>query len=93
MRRTLLRVQELLVSGQYEALEKLTGGVRLPAEMIREAIEEWPEKGDPDHFIMPPPQSLSEMIMESGLEPIPGIEPEKWMVDMYLWTTEHDLYP
>lgn len=95
MRRTLLYVQELLVSGQYEALEKLTRGVRLSAAVIKEAIEEWPEKGEewPEkgeahHFIMPPPQPLCKMVMEGGLDPIPGVEPEEWMMEMYLWTTE-----
>ena len=70
MQRTLLHIQNLLVSRQYEALEKL-GGIGLSAEMIRQAMGEWPEKENPDRFIMPPDQNVYRLVMEGGLDPIP----------------------
>jgi hypothetical protein len=88
MRRTLLHVLALTVNGQYEALEELTAGKRLSANLIKQSIEEWPEKACPHHFIMPPSESLTHLVMEGGLEPIPAVEPQEWMVELYLWTIE-----
>lgn len=88
MQRTLLHVLELTVSGQYEALEKLTHGKRASAEVIKQSIEEWPTKEHPHHFIMPPNQDINDLVMEGCLEPLPGVGPERWLIELYLWTIE-----
>ena len=66
MQRTLLHVLALTVNGQYEELEKLTDGKRASAEVIKQSIEEWPEKANPHHFIMPPDQAFNKLVPLQG---------------------------
>ena len=42
IRRTVEQVYELLLQKKYSALEKLTGGVRLSAKEIEDAVKQYP---------------------------------------------------
>lgn len=77
--RTLRYVVTLLVKEQYEELEKLTMGIRLQANHIKSAIQEYGRT-----LIMPPDSTYDKLdIIE-----IEGVKPVKWSVTFDLWTME-----
>ena len=79
LQRTLARVGELAVAGDYEALERLTKGRRLAAEELREAVNDYGRR------LVSPPEGgwTGRSIVE-----IEGAEPESWSVYVDLWTVE-----
>ena len=69
-------VVELLVHGDYAAIERRTGGVRLHAEHLAEAVAEYGRR-----LVVPP----------AGAAPLDVIEFQDgsgWAVVVDLWTTE-----
>lgn len=89
MARTLSLIVDLLSTGGYEELERMTNGVRLSADTIRREIERWPVP------IVPPP-SIDMLInaMNSrgggGRGPIyvPHQGSPVWALDVPLYSVE-----
>jgi len=69
----------LLVTGDYEELEGLTGGVRLTASDISNAIRQY------GRSLVYPPASAYNAI-DTVL--VMGSTPPQWSVQMQLWTAE-----
>ncbi len=74
-----IQVIEMLVGHRYDELEKRTGGVRLSAQMIAEAISEYGKK-----LVLPPPDSLGHL----DIVPVACSGPKTWSVRADLWTQE-----
>lgn len=79
LRRTLGHVGQLLVAGDFEGLERLTGGRRLTAEEMRQAVRKY------GRCLVPPPGG--EWLGRSVVE-IDNAVPEAWSVYLDLWTAE-----
>lgn len=79
LRETIARVLELLAASKYEELERISCGVRLSADEIRNAVAEYGCE------ILPPPPELFELVdtVEIQLEESPS-----WSVCLPLWTRE-----
>ncbi len=75
--KTLRFILNLFVLGDYDALEKVSNGVRLTAEEMKSAIREYG-----DTISMPPDIAFRDLdIIE-----IVGTEPQAWSVRFDLWT-------
>lgn len=81
-------VVNLFSTGQYDALERLTGGVQLSAEEMKQAAEEWIYP-----IVPPPPGVLPSLIFDepSALDPIPGFDPPRRDVEVHFYTEEEGL--
>lgn len=77
--RTLVRVGQLLVAGDYEELARQTNGLRLTADEMRRAVLDYGRR------IVPPPQGAWNARSMVELE---GATPEAWSVYVDLWTAE-----
>ena len=72
-------VVELLVSGNYDQLERATNGQRLSADEIRNALNDYGRK-----LVMPPIEAFEHLdVIE-----VEGKSPRQWSVRMDLWTEE-----
>ena len=69
-------VVELLARGEYAALERLTGGVRLTADEMATAVAEYGRT-----LIVPLPGA-------APLDVVPHRDGGGWSVDVPLWTAE-----
>jgi len=76
---TVSLVHNLLVTGQYAELEKLTGGVRLSEEEMRKTITDY------GRTLIAPPNSAFELM---DLIDAKNAEPPRWSITMPLWTQE-----
>lgn len=76
--RTIHRIVELLVRGDYAAVETLTAGQRLTAGEIEQAINDYGRR-----LVPLPPASSARSVVE-----IEGSDPERWSVYVDLWTSE-----
>jgi len=75
--KTLRFILNLFVLGDYDALEKISNGVRLTAEEMKSAIREFGGT-----ISMPPDNAFKDLdIIE-----IVGTEPQAWSVRFDLWT-------
>lgn len=76
---TMKKLVELLVSGHYQELERLSGGVRLTCADIDQAICDY------DGVLMTPPDSDLDNI---DMIEITDSNPRTWSVRYDLWTEE-----
>lgn len=81
-RKTLLYVLDLLVRGEYQALETLSRGRRLTAQEMQETVVRWPYR-----LVMPPDNDLSDIVY-GEIKNITGSNPIQWATDVKLWTAE-----
>ena len=79
LERTLTRVVGMLVSGDYAGLEAITGGNRLPANEIEEAIHQY------GRTVELPPNGRIE---DADVVAVEGSDPQRWSVWLRLWTAE-----
>lgn len=69
----------LLVEGKFGEIEALTNGMRLPAEQIKTAVDQYGRT-----LILPPREGFSLMdVIE-----IQGESPPRWSIIIPLWTEE-----
>jgi hypothetical protein len=73
---TVARVDIMLHAGEYAELERFSGGVRLTAEEMKSAIEDYPEELAPR-----PAYAFS----EGEVVYISGSAPAEWSVYLHLW--------
>ena len=79
IKKTLLKIISLLVNCDYDAIAKLTKGVRLQAMHIKDAVEEYEKT-----LILPPDTAYDNLdIIE-----IENSVPRKWSIRFDLWTKE-----
>lgn len=72
------RVVSMLVKGDFEALERLTNGVRLTAAEMAHGVREYGHS-----FILPPDDVFENLdVVEKE-----GTHPREWSVNVDLWTT------
>lgn len=71
------RIVQLLVSGDYVEIEHETRGVRLSADQIRKAVEEYGR-----HLRMPPEEAFDSLDVIEVAES----DPKVWSVRCDLWT-------
>jgi len=67
----------MLVTGDFAALERLSGGQRLTADEMRVAITDYPGS-----LVMPPHEAFQHL----DIVPIQNSKPREWSVIMSLWT-------
>jgi hypothetical protein len=79
---TLMQMVGMLVRGDYQGLEAITGGRHLKAEQIAQAIQEWPAR-----LIMPPDGELPTLVYGDIVE-VRGAHPAEYAVDVLLYTVE-----
>ncbi len=72
-------VLDLLVSGRYEELERISRGNRLTASEIRSAVDQYGRK------LIKPPKGYAPNIIE-----IQNSAPQQWAVVIDLWTDEEE---
>ncbi len=78
--RTLWKIEQMLVGGDYASLASKSVG-RLNEEQLRATVENWPYFP----FVLPPEPSQDKLVSCYGeLEN----EPFGWWINMLLWTTE-----
>jgi hypothetical protein len=73
---TVARVDALLHAGHYSELERLSSGVRLTAEEMKAAIEDYPEE-----LVLRPTYDLE----EGSVVYVSGSAPAAWSVYLHLW--------
>lgn len=73
------QIIKLLTEEKYSEIELLTGGIRLPKEQLRKAIEQYGRK-----LITPPSDAYNFM----DVVVIRGASTPSWSVTMPLWTKE-----
>jgi hypothetical protein len=79
MQPVIRRVVQLLVAGDYKAVERLSGGRLLTAEEIKEGIEEYGRT-----LVMPPDETFEELdVVETGTPNAPS-----YAIQFDLWTVE-----
>jgi hypothetical protein len=79
IKKTLLKIISLLVNCDYDAIAKLTKGVRLQAMHIKDTVEEYEKT-----LILPPDTAYDNLdIIE-----IENSVPRKWSIRFDLWTKE-----
>ena len=79
LKSTVRRVVSLLERGDYEALERLTNGVRLTAAEMAEGVREYG-----GNLILPPDDVFDNLdVIE-----VEGARPREWSVNVDLWTAE-----
>ncbi len=73
---TVSNVDALLTSGRYQELEELTGGIRLKAEHIATAIEEYPGKltHRPSYDV----ENMSVVYVHRSDPPVWSVYPHLW---------------
>ena len=76
---TLKRLMQLLVNADFESVQRLSGGARLSANMIREAISEYGHK-----LVMPPERAYSNI---DAIE-VTDSTPRRWSVTFPLWSAD-----
>ena len=76
---TIHHVVALLVRGDYDGLERLSGGVRLSADDVREEVEEY------GCTIVPLPPGTTDGIEVIAVD---GTPPQEWAVCVDLYTAE-----
>lgn len=76
--RTIQRVVDHLIRGDYAAVEVLTAGQRLNAGEIERAITDYGRR-----LVPPPADAGPRSVVE-----IEGSKPERWSVYVDLWTSE-----
>lgn len=76
---TVTQLLRWLVAGDFAAIEQLSGGVRLSADLMRQAVSEYGRTP-----VMPPPPTLDEL---DAIEVV-GARPRAWSVRVDLWTAE-----
>lgn len=78
-------VVNLFSTGQYDELERLTGGVELSAQDMRQEAERWPFR-----IVPPPPGMLVSLIRDdlSDLDLIESLNPPHRDVDVHFYTEE-----
>src|SRR5687768_14154078 len=83
LRTTILALQRLLVAGGYETLERMTGGDRVTADEIRQAVEEWPAR-----LVLPPSDAIDDLILggEEGIYEVTDTSPSEHRLDVQLYT-------
>lgn len=69
----------LLAEKQYDEIEKITNGVRLPAEQIRSAVEQY------GRTVVQPPSEAYELM---DVIEVKSAKPPRWSITMPLWTKE-----
>lgn len=79
MEATLARIVHWLVAGDFQTIEQHTGGIRLSAALLREAVKDYGRT-----LVMPPTPGL---LMWDAIG-IDGYEPRRWSVTVDLWTLE-----
>jgi hypothetical protein len=77
VQRTVAHVVDLLVAGDYAAIERLSGGIRLSESDLRRALQQYRWK-----LLLPPPEHYQMMEVFEG-EDDGG--PRQWSVVMPLW--------
>lgn len=77
---TLAHLVQLLVSGQFEELERLSGGRELSADELRTAVAEYPHR-----LVMPPGSSPDWLREGDEVMEIEGTMPPSYHVDVDLW--------
>jgi hypothetical protein len=70
------QVVELLARGEYAAVERLSGGVRLTADELAGAVRAYGRR-----LVVPPP-------VAAPLDVVPHADGGGWSVDVPLWTAE-----
>ena len=75
-------VVNLLVKGEFKAVESLTSGRLLSAELLQKAVEEY------GRTLVEPPESAWE---ELDAVEVPGIEPPTFHVVFPMWTQEEGI--
>jgi hypothetical protein len=78
--RILLVIREivsLLVQGNFESVQRLSKGIRLTAEEMRDAIEEYGRQ-----LVMPPSEAFESL----DVVKVDDVEPQRWSVRFDLWT-------
>ena len=76
---TLRSVVEMLVAGNFSGVEALSGGIRLSASEIRNAIREYGES-----LTKPPDTAYDDL---DAIE-VTGSDPRRWSVRFDLWTEQ-----
>lgn len=79
LRATVAQLLVWLVAGDYAAIERFTAGVRLTADLLRQAISDYGRT-----LVMPPASELDQL---DAIE-IDGSSPRAWSVQVALWTLE-----
>ncbi len=82
MRKTIICVIDLLVRGEYRSLEVLSGGNRLTAEQLQQAVAEYGCR------LVPPPTNTIESLVYGDVGEVKGSSPTHWPVYVILWTAE-----
>lgn len=77
--RTIVYIVNLLVQGKYNELEVLSGGNRLSAEEIRQAVADYGRR-----LVLPPIDSLKHLDVVT----IRHSDPVRWSANIDLWTVE-----
>ena len=75
-------VVNLLVRGEYEALESMTRGRMLSADLLRRAVEDY------GHRLVTPPDSAWEQL---DVVEARDIEPTTFLIDFPLWTEDEGM--
>ena len=70
---------KLLVDGQYDQIESLTKSVRLPADQMKSAINQYGRK------LVEPPREAYKLM---DVVEVQTAKPERWSITMPLWTEE-----
>ncbi|HKG95318.1 MAG TPA: hypothetical protein VKA84_25590 [Gemmatimonadaceae bacterium] len=70
---------ELLARGEYGALEQRSGGVRLSADELRDAVRAYGRR------VVAPPREAAPPL---DVVAVAGAEPPEWSVAVPLWTAE-----
>lgn len=73
------RIVEALVAKDYAEAVRITRGIRLPEEQIREAIQDYGRT-----LVMPPDGAFDTL----DVVEVTGATPRQWSVRMNLWTEE-----
>jgi hypothetical protein len=79
LRKTVEQLLVWLVSGDYGAIERYTGGTRMSAAALRESVSEYGRT-----LAMPPASCLDDI---DAVEILPA-SPQAWSVRIALWTVE-----
>lgn len=79
LQREVSEIIRLLVERQFKQLETLTNGVRLPAEQIQTAVDQYGRT-----LVVPPSDAFKLM----DVVEVHGRHPSQWSITMPLWTKE-----
>jgi len=79
LKATVRRVVSLLVQDDYEALERLTNGVRLTAAGMAEGVRKYG-----GNLILPPDDVFDNLDVIA----VDGTQPKEWSVNVDLWTAK-----